>query len=183
MCIAQQAYAADVTKSTDITISVGTAFRIEFYPPDGTHVVYSTAVPFTNVDPASTFALPDGRAVNDGKSDVGLYCISSEGSTWYLKIGITAGNIPDNKLKYYLSQPTMWNGTTSVSTDGVTTPSPAAWAAIPKASSTVIYQSGSVDKVNTPFGTLATINFQLDTAGFSSGNYTATVTYTMTTSP
>jgi hypothetical protein len=181
--LASPAHAADATRATDINISVTSAFKVEFYPPDGTHVVYSTSVPFTNIDPTQTFALADGRTVNDGKSDVGLYCISSDGSTWYLKIGISAGTIPPSKLKYYISQPYMWNGTTSVPTDGTVTPNPPAWTAIPKGSSTVVYQSGSMDRINTPFGTLITINYQLDTAGMSSGSFTATVTYTMTTSP
>lgn len=180
---ASAAEAADLSVSTDIKTTAEVAFKVAMYEPDGTHVLYSTTVPFTNIDPAATFALADGRTVNDGKSDVGLYCISSHGSPWYLKIGITAGNMPENKLKYYLGQPYIWNGTASVPTDGTITPNPPAWAAIPKGSGTVIYSSGSMDTVNAPFGTLATINFQLDPSGISSGNYTATVTYTMTTSP
>lgn len=177
-----QAYAA-VTASQQARATASSNFMAEFYQPDGAHIVYSTNVPFTNVDPTQSFILPDGRAVNDGKSDVGIYCKSNLNLTWYLKIGVTGGNLPDNKLKYYLSQPTVWDGSASITTNGAITPDPPDWTVIPKGMSTTIYQSGSNDTVNTPFGTLATINFQLDPEGIPGGTYMAIVTYTVTTSP
>ena len=177
----------DAATSTSATqqarASVTSAFRAEFFVPDGAHIVYDRLVPFTGVDPTKDFILPDTRAVNDGKSDIGIYCKSSLNIPWFIKIGITGGNLPADKLKFYMGQPTVWNGSASITTDGAVTPNPPDWTAIPKGTNMTIYQSGSNDTVNTPFGTLATINFQLDPEGILGGSYTAIVTYTMTTSP
>lgn len=168
---------------TDVSVMVASTFKLQIYQPDGTHVLYSDTVPFTNINPAKSFALPDGRAENDGKSDVGVYCISADNKPWSLRIGVTGGNIPENKLKYYASQPYIWDGSTSTQTDGVIIPNPSAWTAVPIGAGAVIYTSGLKDTVNIPFGTLVTISFQLDPAGLTSGPYTATVTYTMSTTP
>ncbi|MFC1577018.1 hypothetical protein ACFL3N_01625 [Candidatus Omnitrophota bacterium] len=173
---------ADTSLATSVSASVGSAFKMEFYEPDGTSIMFSTSVPFSTIDPSETFALPDGREVGDNKSDVGIICKSSDSTAWYLKIGITAGNLPFGTLKYYLSQPTMWDGTSGVTTDGTIDPSPAGWSDIPVSSQKTVYSSGSIDTVNTPHGTLCTINFQINPQGLNADTaYNATVTYTITT--
>lgn len=173
---------AEASLSTDVSVSISDTFQLEFFTPDGAHVMFSTSVPFSNIDPTETFALADGRTVNDNKSDVGVYCKSSQSSTWYLKIGMT-GAIPTGNLKYYLSQPTMYVKAIdqSIETNGAINPDPAAWSDIPNGSTKTIYASGTNDTVNTPFGTLATLNFQLIPGGLASGSYAASVTYTATT--
>lgn len=173
----------DQSTTTTASATVQDTFLAEFYKPDGTTVLYTDSIPFSNIDPNKTFALSDGRSVGDNKSDVGVYCISSIKATWYLKIGITAGNIPEGKLKYWVSQPYIWTGTQSIQTDGTVIPNPPAWTPIPVGKTAVIYQSGSSDTVNAPFGTLITLSFQLDPAGLTKGSYAATITYTMATAP
>jgi len=174
---------AGTTVSIELNATVGSGFRIEFYQPDGTHILYSDTIPFSSIDPTETFALPDGRVPGDNKSDVGIYCLSNDPATWYLKMSITGGNIPDGKLKYYLSQPTLWDGTQSIVTDGRIFPDPPAWTPIPQGRDLTIYSSGSIDTINLPNGTLATLNFQLDPSGLNAGvSYSAVITYTMTTS-
>jgi hypothetical protein len=178
------AYAAtNKSISTRVSASVGTVFATKVYQPDGKGVLYSTTVPFLNVDPTKTFALPDQRSENDDKSDIGIYCVNGSNRTWYLKIGIAGGNLPPNKLKYYLGQPYIWKGSRSVSTDGVTMPNPPEWTPIPTGKSVTIYQSGASDTINAPQGTLLTLSFQLDPSGLVGGVYMAQVTYTMTTQP
>jgi len=182
MALTASPSAAVTTISVQATATLKSGFRIEFYQPDGEHILYSATVPFSKFDPSATFALPDGRAPYDGKSDVGVYCMSNDPVTWYLKMSITAGTIPDGKLKYYLSQPTKWDGTQSVTTNGTIFPDPPEWTAIPKGTTKTIYRSGSNDTINSPFGTLATLNFQLDPSGLNAETtYSATITYTMTT--
>lgn len=169
--------------TTSATVTIDRVFRIESREPDGTSIVFSDSVPFLNINPKATYALPIGRSPNDGKSDIGINCVSTEGVTWYLKIGITGGNVPPNKLKYYVGQPYIWTGSKSMETDGAVIPSPPAWTPIPQGSNAVIYRSGDNDTSNMPYGTLVTVNYQLDTQGLVGGQYTAVVTYTMTTTP
>lgn len=173
----------DQAATTKADVTVGDIFRAEFCPPDGSSIMFSDLIPFSDIDPNKTFALPDGRTVGDGKSDIGIRCFSNDAATWYLKIGMTAGNIPEGKLKYWVSQPYIWTGTASVQTDGTVIPDPPAWTPIAKGSTTPIYRSGPNDTVNMPLGTLITVSFQLDPSGMTKGTYTATITYTMAVVP
>jgi len=175
--------ATDVTATGTLKASIGTTFKVQYYTPDA-NVLYTDTIPFTNIDPSKGYALPDRRSDNDGKSDVGLYCISSDNTTWYLKITISGGNLPGNKLKYWCSQPYIWNGTSSVKTDGAVNPNPPAWTPIPAGSAATIYTSGSNDTANAPWGTLVTLSFQVDTTGLVANTpYAVQVTYTMSTTP
>lgn len=176
-------FALDKSVSTTASVTIGGAFTASFKEPDGTHIMYSGTVPFTNIDPTKSYALPDQRSADDNKSDIGIVCVSADGKPWSLQIGINGGNLPDNSLKYYVSQPYIWTGSDSIQTNGTVIPDPPAWTPIPTGTSTAIYKSGTNDSNNTPFGTLITISFQLDPTGLKSGAYTATVVYTMSSLP
>src|SRR3989338_931440 len=109
---------ADENKTTDVSASVGSVFSLAFYT-EADKVLYSTSVPFSNVDPASAFNYADSRAENDGKSDVGLVVRSSQGSAWYFKMQINAASGLAGKLGTFMGQPTRRNDTASA--DGTRT--------------------------------------------------------------
>lgn len=164
------------------SFDVSDIFSLEFYT-EPNKVLYSTAVPFTDMLPTTTHALADYRVPYDGKSDVGLVCRTNFGASWYLKIHasppdsplITIGNI-----KYYLGQP--WNRTLSKLADGEITGG-AAWHNIPPSSS-VIYTAGPTDLINTPWGTLCTFSFAIDPSRLTPDQiYNCAIQFTFTTSP
>lgn len=165
--------------STTVNVTTTSIFSAEFYTDQ--NVIYSTSVPFSNVDPTKSLVYPNGRSENDGKSDTGVVCIANTGVPWYLKIqGTYSEGMLQDCVKYYYSQP--WNRNTGFQTDGTLTESPQ-WRPIPK-EATTIYTSGKSDTINTPFGTLSTFSFAVDPRGLSSERtYTLSVTYTMTTTP
>ena len=171
--------AFDSSLTTNVTVTATGVFSMEFYTD--ANVIYSTAVPFSNVDPTKSLVYPNGRSEDDGKSDTGVACISNMGVPWYLKIqGVYSEGLFDGNAKYYYSQP--WDRNTNQQTDGTLAGS-VEWTSIPTEAST-IYTSGSVDTVNTPFGTLSTFSFGVDPRGLSAERtYTVSVTYTMTTAP
>ena len=173
------ASALDNSATTSLSISIQQAFAAEFYTDS--NVVYSTMVPFTNVDPSQSMVYADGRKINDGKSDVGVICLSNAGKPWYLKIHVTTtGTLAPDKVKYYMDQP--YNRNTGGRADG-TLAQPAKWYPFPSTPATV-YSSGAQDESNLPFGTLVTFNYALDPSGLAAGAaYSAVITYSITTSP
>ena len=70
--------------STTVSVTASTVFSMGFYIDQ--NVIYSTTVPFSNVDPQESMVYPNGRAENDGKSDTGVVCIANIGDPWYLQI-------------------------------------------------------------------------------------------------
>lgn len=179
LALPHQANALDSSVSTTINLTATSVFSIEFYVDQ--NVIYSTTVPFSNVDPTQSLVYPNGRREDDGKSDTGVVCTSNTGDPWFLKIqGVYSAGLPDNSLKFYYSQP--WNRNTGSQTSSGLTYN-AQWLNLPK-EPTTIYTSGNEDTVNTPFGTLSTFSFAVDPRGLSSEQtYAVAVTYTMTTSP
>ena len=177
LTLATIAYAADnQTLETSVSGTVQDVFSIEFYTEAG-KVLYSTSVPFTTVDPTDAFNYPDGRAADDQKSDVGLIVISNQGKPWYLKIGIDAASPLLGKLGYNMGQP--FNRNWESEADGSI--GHGDWFDIPVASDPeTMYTAGTVDQINTPLGTLATLSFKLNGAGLTPGYKSATVTYTLT---
>ena len=171
--------ALDSSLTTNVTVTATSIFSMEFYTDAS--VIYSTAVPFSNVDPTKSLVYPNGRKEDDGKSDAGVVCISNMGVPWYLKIqGVYSEGLFDGSAKYYYSEPVDRN--TNQQTDGTLTGS-VKWTPIPT-EATSIYTSGPTDTVNTPFGTLSTFSFGVDPRGLSAERtYTVSVTYTMTTAP
>lgn len=180
MCIAPAAaMSADSSQSSTISIAVQNIFALEFYTDS--NVLYRDVVPFTNVDPNKSIVYPDGRSENDGKSDTAIVCKSNTGTRWYLKLHVIS-NAPltAEKIRYYVSQP--YNRNTGGQADGALTRSPQ-WYPF-SATPDTIYASGATDTSNLPFGTLTTFNFSLVPTGLSAGQaYSATVVYTMTTTP
>ena len=166
--------------STTVSVTASTVFSMEFYVDQ--NVIYSTTVPFSNVDPQESMVYPNGRAENDGKSDTGVVCITNMGDPWYLQIqGVYSEGLPEDSVKYYYSQP--WNRNTGQETTGSLSAGTVDWRAVPSTPST-IYTSGADDTINTPFGTLSTFSFAVDPRGLSADmTYTVSVTYTMTTAP
>ncbi len=171
--------ALDSSVTTTVNVTATSIFSMEFYVDQ--NVVYSSTVPFSNVDPAQTFVYPDGRREDDGKSDTGVVCITNLGIPWYLKIqGTYSEGLPEGCIKYYYSQP--WDRNTGYQTGGALAFNEE-WRPLPQGAIT-IYGSGSEDTINTPWGTLSTFSFAVDPRGLSSERiYTVSVTYTMTTAP
>src|SRR3989338_6731746 len=99
---------ADENKTTDVSASVGSVFSLAFYT-EADKVLYSTSVPFSNVDPANDFNYADNRAENDGKSDVGLIIRSNAGSIWYFKMSVNAASTLAGKLAAFMGPPTNRN--------------------------------------------------------------------------
>lgn len=174
-----QAFGLDSTQSTTVSIGVQNVFSMEFYTDE--KVIYRDTVPFSNVDPNKSLVYPDGRSENDGKSDTAVICKSNTGTRWYLKVhAIVNPPLTPEKVRYYVAQP--YNRNTGGEADGALARS-ANWYSFSSTPNT-IYTSGFSDSSNLPFGTLTTFNFSLIPSGLSAGQaYSATVVYSMTTTP
>ncbi|NQU95612.1 MAG: hypothetical protein HQ549_05225 [Candidatus Omnitrophica bacterium] len=175
IAIAGASYAADQTLNSNVTASVGSIFSMAFYTD--ANVLYSTAIPFSTVDPSSAYNYADGRAQDDGKSDVGLTIKSNQGNPWYLKIAMNAASPLLTKLAGNMGQPTNRNWGTPA--DGGRTYGDLTWFDLTGAAVT-LYTAGTADETNTPEGTLATLSFKVDGSGLAPGPYTGTITYTLT---
>jgi hypothetical protein len=171
--------ALDSSASTTISVTAANIFAVEFYTDQ--NVIYSTTIPFSNIDPSGSLIYPNARSEDDGKSDTGVVCISNVGTQWYLKLqAVYSAGLPTGSVKYYYSQP--WNRNTGNRANGTLT-NTESWRSVPE-TPTTIYTSGSDDTVNAPFGTLSTFSFAVDPKGLTSGSaHTVAVTYTMTTVP
>lgn len=168
-----------VDNVSNVSISIQHVFALEFYTDQ--NVLYSSIVPFTDVDPTKSIVYPDNRRENDGRSDVGVVCKSNLGGPWYLKIELrSGGNFEPDRLKYYLDQP--YNRNTGQRADGALARS-ANWYPF-SLNPVTVYIAGPTDQSNLPFGTLATFSYSLNPAGLDAGKaYSAAITYTLTTSP
>ena len=157
-------------------------FSLEFY--QDANVLYTTSIPFTNMDATSTHVMADGRQSGDGKNDTGLLCRTNTGKTWYFKVG---GNykppLPAGKVKYYFGRP--WNRSFNppwggASADGMLQTDPPQWVNLPAATN-AIYIAGPHDLSNLPGGTLCMFSFAMDPTGLDATiAYTCTITYTLT---
>ena len=178
--VAASAFAVDQTKTSTVSATVGNIFSLAFY--NDANVVYNTSIPFSVVDPSSQYNYADGRAELDGKSDIGLVVITNFDLSWFLKIQPTdtTGNLSGaGKIGIYMSQPI--NRNTGGLASGALGQGEA-WFTLPVSSHT-LYSSAGADNNNTPFGTLATLNFKVDGTGLAPGAYATSVTYTLTTTP
>ena len=145
-------------------------------------VLYTTEVPFTNMDPTSTWVESDGRMQDSGKMDIGLLCRTNLGETWYMKIQGSAGALVSIAgLKYGMWQP--WDRTLNQPSDGEIAGG-AGWHDMPT-SPTIIYTAGINDENNTPFGTQCAFNFVISNAGKldPSQVYNCAIQFTFTTTP
>lgn len=175
------AHADTVTQIGTMEGGVYDIFTLEFYTD--ANVLYSTSLPFTNIDPARSLCYPDGRAEYDGKSDIGLICSTNMNTQWYLKMGATsigAVQFPMENFKYYMSMP--WDRNLGQPSSGTLAHSPA-WYSI-STSPDILYTSGANDLNNLPFGTLATMSFAISPSGLPAGaRYTIRIDFTFTTAP
>lgn len=174
------AIAAESNTVTNISISLQNIFSMEFYTDS--NVLFTDNVPFMNVDPNKSVVYPEGRQENDGKSDVGILCMSNLGRAWFLKVQLKPNSmdLPVDKVRYYVDQP--YNRNTGGRADGSLARS-VQWYAFSETPNTV-YSSGASDQSNLPFGTLVTFNYSITPSGLTTGKaYSAVVTYTMTTTP
>ncbi len=173
--------AASTSQIATMGATVNNIFSLEFYK-DANVLHGEEGVTFTNIDLTKTFIYPDGRSSGDGKSDTGVVCKSNMNTTWYLKMNAsTASNFNLVNFKYYIGQP--WNRNTGVQADGQLARSPA-WYSIPT-NTTTAYTCGTGDRNNTPFGTLTTLSFVIDsTAGLVVGGaYDINISYTLSATP
>lgn len=171
---------AATTITSDVNASVNITKSFEFYTDP--NVLFKESIPFTNVNPESRYNYPDGRAENDGKSDIGLVVIANSNTTWYLKIKAVdaAGDlVSKGNLAVYMGQPI--NRNTGGTSDG-TLGQPKDWFIISAIYHT-LYTSAGADNNNTPFGTLITLSFKVDGSGLKPGPHVAVITYTLTDSP
>jgi hypothetical protein len=118
-----------------------------------------------------------------GQSDVGVYCMSNSGSTWYLKMKIadTTGTLGTAPGVYrFINGAT--NRNTGLAANG-TVAFNNVWHKIDTADE-VTYSSGTNDTVNTPFGTCIGVTYSLQSlVGVNTGvAYASTITYTITLS-
>src|SRR3989338_3541759 len=152
---ASPARAETITQVATMQAAVPNIFSIEFYT-DSNVLNGTEGFTFTNIDPTKSFVYPDGRSEGDGKADTGILCKTNMNQTWYLKMNASTTSTFDlANFKYYLSQP--WDRNRAAQADGQLANSPD-WYSAPT-SSTTVYTAGNFDKVNLPFGTLATFSF------------------------
>ena len=157
--------AETVTQTATMQAAVVNIFSIEFY--QDANVLYTTNIPFTNIDPARSLCYADGRSEYDGKSDTGVLCRSNLDAIWYLKMDANTStpSFPLANFKYYMGQP--WNRNTGQSADGTLAQSPD-WYSVPP-SPVVTYTAGTQDKNNSALGTLATLSYAVNPATLYSG--------------
>jgi len=177
--IVNASYAAQLTQTSSVDVTVGTVFSLEFY--NDANVLYNTVIPFGTIDATNAYNYPTGRAEGDLKSDVGLVVKTNRNESWVLKLNVGAADTLLGSLGAYFGQPT--NRNTNPGTPALgTRPFGDNWFNIP-GTATTIYTADASEKVNTPFGTLATLGFKIDGTVLSPGAKSATITYTLISTP
>ena len=166
--------------SIQISGNVGSIFAMEFSKDSSS--VYNTYIPFTDVNPRSEYNYADGRAENDGKSDVGLIILTNQDLPWYLKIHMFGPDELRGKVGAYLGQPYNRNALPDGAPTTGERPFGDKWFDVENTPST-IYVSDSNEFINTSFGTIATLSFKINGGGVKPGNYDCNITYTLTTVP
>ncbi len=193
-------YSADSSTTTTVTANVTPIFAIELST--------GAAVNFTDVDAGQSFVLPDGRTSGDGQNDAEVICRTNLGQQWCLKgsaTALSAGLTADNLLIYVPSN--AYNRNEAAGSNAISGGMSFSerWYNI-WTSPTKVYQDyNTTGNYNTtPNGTLLTFSFALSPSGqvamdngtplvpgddyslgggntLGSGSYSATITYTMTT--
>jgi len=178
---AAASHAETVTQTATMQAFVDSIFSLEFIPPstDPT-ILYTTDIPFTNIDASKSQCYSDGRTVNSGKNDCGLLCRTNMGQVWYLNMTVTANSMPAFPLQnfqFYMGQPT--NRTRGEPSDGALSFTKD-WHPVPTAL-TVMYTAGPKEYSNLEFGTLMTLSFAVVPRDIAAGeNYYLQITYTLT---
>ncbi len=165
------------------TFDVPDIFTLEFYDREPDKYLYTTNIPFTNMDPTKTWVAADERAANDQKNDLGLLCKSNLGEVWYLKIQGSPNDFFLSKIKYGLWRP--WNMKLGQPADGTLNEG---WYPLPP-SSTGVYTAGVGDLSNLgeewwQQGTLCGFSLAIDPSRLDPTQiYHTTIQFTMTTTP
>ena len=179
--MAAPSFAETVMVLANGAFDVPDIFTLEFYDREPNKYLYTTAVPFTNMDPTQTWVMADQRKANDGKNDLGLLCKSNLGEIWYLKIHGSPNNFFLGKIKYGLWRP--WNMKLGQPADGILNEG---WQALPATASTV-YTAGPGDLSNLGAewwqqGTLCGFSFSIDPSKLDPTRiHQCTVQFTLTT--
>ena len=174
-------YADTVIVTANGTVTVPEIFTLEFYDQEPDKYLYTSNVPFSNMDPTQTWVTADGRATGDGKNDLGLLCKTNAGEVWYLKIQGSPNDTFLSKIRYGLWRP--WNMKTGQSADGGLVEG---WQPLPAGPAT-IYAAGSEDLSNLGVedwqqGTLCGLSFAIDPSQLDSTMiHQCTIQFTLTT--
>jgi len=183
--VSSLSYAETKTVILNGTFGSSPFFSIEFYQDNNT--LYTTLVPFTNMDASSNFVMADNRAPYDGKNDVSVLVRTNLNIMWYLKMSASATpSIFREHLKFYLGQP--WNRSYNppwggAPADGELTIDPPDWTVLPQGPWRA-YSAGPHDKINTPGGTLCSYSFAANPGGLdSTTSYQCAITLTLSTTP
>ncbi|MFC1631342.1 hypothetical protein ACFL1I_00095 [Candidatus Omnitrophota bacterium] len=173
-------FAETVSVTASSAFSVAEVFTLEFYDREPGKYLYSTEIPFTNMDPSKTWVLADGRREGDGKNDLGLLCSTNLGETWYLKIHGSPNNVFLSKIQYGLWRP--WNLNAGAAANGNLNEG---WIPLPAAAVTV-YSAGSNDLNNlgpeAQQGTLCGFSFAVDPSRLDPKTvHRCTIQFTLTT--
>lgn len=156
-------------------------FTLEFYEREPQKYLYTTQVPFTNMDPTQTWVMADQRQANDGKNDLGLLCKSNLGEVWYLKIHGSPNDFFLSKIKYGLWRP--WNMKLGQPADGTLNEG---WQKLP-ATATTVYTAGAGGLNNLgeewwQQGTLCGFSLAIDPSKLDPTRiYPCTIQFTLTT--
>lgn len=176
-----------VSRAETVTVIAGGAldvpeiFTIEFYTQEPNKYLYTTNIPFTDMDPTKTWVVADGRAEGDGKNDLGLLCKTNFGQEWYLKIKGSPNDFFLSKVKYGFWRP--WNMKLGQPANGTLSEG---WYPLP-AVVTTIYTAGNNDLNNLgneawQQGTLCGFSFAIDPSRLDpKQTYQCAVQFTMTT--
>ena len=180
--VSQPSFAETRTIMASGSFDVSNIFMMEFYTGEPNKFLYTTQIPFTNMDPTKTWVQADNRSQNDGNSDIGLLCKSNLGETWYLKIqGGPAGFFLE-QINYGFFRP--WNNKYGQSSNGILVEG---WAPLP-ASPMKIFTAGANDLNNMgsePWqqGTLCGFSFAINPSKLdANSNYACQIQFTMTLS-
>jgi hypothetical protein len=174
---------AATTVTTPVTATAGGALSIRLAPIADGFSTNGSLISFSvDVDDYLVNWCPADQTVT-GQSDVGVYCMSNSGSTWYLKMKIadTTGTLGTAPGVYrFINGAT--NRNTGLAANG-TVAFNNVWHKIDTADE-VTYSSGTNDTVNTPFGTCIGVTYSLQSlVGVNTGvAYASTITYTITLS-
>lgn len=172
-----------VTEFATMQAGANDVFSLELASPaTEPDILYSTNIPFTNIDPTKLRCFSDGRSTNQSKSDTGVLCKSNRDVVWFLKMtaqSVSSPPFPLSNFKFYMDQP--WNKTLNQTADGYLN-QPVGWTGVP-ASPTLVYTAGDTDMNNLDGGTLVKISFAVEPAGIIGGNYSIDITYSLSENP
>lgn len=203
--IGSYAFAVELsTVTATVSATVTGDFEVKFYPRSGidnadTNIVFPTgAITFPAITGTETMVYPQGRSENDGKSDIGVLCLSNLANNvttnrWGLKMKMT-GNIPsDNIIVYIPEYAYNRNAPTGSNTLGGIQRAKG-WYKV-ETSDMLIYKADDNHLLTTQWGTLITFSFAVIPSGkftdgarqvcdgqaLAAGSYSASVIFTMAT--